>query len=196
MMNEERINSIIEALLFASPDPLTQGKINSIFSSKKPDLSKVVVKLNRVYKKNKNAFEIRSVANGFQLVAKKQYDEYIRLMLSKSGNVKLSPAALDSLSIIAYKQPVSRFDIEAIRGVDSSGVIKTLLNFQLISIKGRSSGPGRALLYKTTNLFLQFFGLSDISDLPKLKEISELIDADPRLGEQIAVFDVKEDQTY
>ena len=190
-MNTEDINSIIEALLFASPDPLSQKKINLILPDEKVDLYKVTLKLNKTYKKNKNAFEIRAVSNGYQLVAKKQYDEYIRVMLNKSGKINLSPAALDSLSIIAYKQPVSRFDIEAIRGVDSSGVIKTLLNLQLISIKGRSSGPGRALLYKTTNFFMQFFGLNNISDLPKLKEISELIDADPRLGEQIAVFDKK-----
>ena len=193
-MRVENINSIIEALLFASPDPLTQSKVNSIFPSTKPDLSKIILKLNMVYKKNKNAFEIRSVANGYQLVAKKQFDEYIRLMFSKSGKINLSPAALDSLSIIAYRQPLSRIDIEAIRGVDSSAVIKTLLNLQLISIKGRSTGPGRALLYKTTDLFMQFFGLNNISDLPKLREISELIDADPRLGEQIAVFDQKQDQ--
>ena len=118
-----------------------------------------------VYKKNKNAFEIRSVANGYQLVAKKQFDEYIRLMFSKSGKINLSPAALDSLSIIAYRQPLSRIDIEAIRGVDSSAVIKTLLNLQLISIKGRSAGPGRALLYKTTDLFMQFFGLNNIREI-------------------------------
>lgn len=193
-MKVENINSIIEALLFASPDPLTQSKVNSIFPSTKPDLSKIILKLNMIYKKNKNAFEIRSVSNGYQLVAKKQFDEYIRLMFSKSGKINLSPAALDSLSIIAYRQPLSRIDIEAIRGVDSSAVIKTLLNLQLIAIKGRSIGPGRALLYKTTDLFMQFFGLNNISDLPKLKEISELIDADPRLGEQIAVFDQKKDQ--
>ena len=168
-MKVENINSIIEALLFASPDPLTQSKVNSIFPSTKPDLSKIILKLNMVYKKNKNSFEIRSVSNGYQLVAKKQFDEYIRLMFSKSGKINLSPAALDSLSIIAYRQPLSRIDIEAIRGVDSSAVIKTLLNLQLISIKGRSAGPGRALLYKTTDLFMQFFGLNNISDLPKLK---------------------------
>ena len=193
-MKVENINSIIEALLFASPDPLTQSKVNSIFPSTKPDLSEIILKLNMVYKKNKNAFEIRSVSNGYQLVAKKQFDEYIRLMFSKSGKINLSPAALDSLSIIAYRQPLSRIDIEAIRGVDSSSVIKTLLNLQLISIKGRSTGPGRELLYKTTDLVMQFFGLKNSSDLPKLREIAELIDADPHLGEQIAVFDQKKDQ--
>ena len=193
-MRSKEIHSIIEALLFASPDPLTQKKINSIFPSLKPNLFKVISTLNNNYRENKNAFEIREVANGYQLVAKKKYNEYIRQMSKKSGNVNLSPAALDSLAIIAYRQPVSRYDIEAIRGVDSSGVLKTLLNHQLISIKGRSRGPGRALLYKTTKIFMEFFGLKSISELPKLKEISDLINADPRLGEQIAVFDIKKDE--
>ena len=97
-------------------------------------------------------------------------------------------AAMDSLAIIAYKQPISRYEIEAIRGVDSSGVLKTLLNHELIKIKGRDVGPGRALLYKTTIKFLEYFGLNRLSDMPKLKEISELIDADPLFGEQISVF--------
>jgi len=96
---------------------------------------------------------------------------------------------MDSLAIIAYKQPISRYEVEAIRGVDSSGVLKTLLNHELIKIKGRDIGPGRPLLYKTTPKFLEYFGLNRISDMPKLKEISELIDSDPSLGEQISVFE-------
>ena len=110
-------------------------------------------------------------------------------MLSKSGRLTLSPAALDSLAIIAYKQPIGRYEIEAIRGVDSSGVLKTLLNRNLIKIKGRDTGPGRPLLYQTTNTFLEYFGLNRLSDMPKLKEITELMEADPTLGEQIAVFE-------
>jgi segregation and condensation protein B len=96
---------------------------------------------------------------------------------------------LDSLAIIAYKQPMGRYEIEAIRGVDSSGVLKTLLNRNLIKIKGRDSGPGRPLLYQTTDKFLEHFGLNRLSDMPKLKEITELMEADPTLGEQIAVFE-------
>ena len=180
---------IIEALLFASPDPLTQKKVNMVLSSESPELKIIVDELNQNYIDAGNAFEIRFIANGYQLVAKKEYEHYINMMLSKTGKVNLSPAALDSLAIIAYKQPISRHEIEAIRGVDSSGVIKTLLSRKLVAIKGRSNGPGRPLLYKTTDGFLQYFGLKTISDLPKLKEITELLDSDPRLGEQIAVFD-------
>ena len=180
---------IIEALLFASPDPLTQKKVNLVLSSEAPELKIIVDELNQNYIDAGNAFEIRFIANGYQLVAKKEYEHYINIMLSKTGKVNLSPAALDSLAIIAYKQPIGRHEIEAIRGVDSSGVIKTLLSRKLVAIKGRSNGPGRPLLYKTTDGFLQYFGLKTISDLPKLKEITELLDSDPRLGEQIAVFD-------
>ena len=92
------------------------------------------------------------------------------------------------MAIIAYKQPIGRYEIDAIRGVDSSGVLKTLLSRSIIKIKGRDSGPGRPLLYKTTNKFLEHFGLNRLSDMPKLKEITELIEADPTLGEQMTVF--------
>jgi len=180
---------IIEALLFASPEPLTQKKINMVLYPESPELEIIVNELNEIYSDGGHAFEIRFVANGYQLVAKKEYEHYIRIMLSKTGKVNLSPAALDSLAIIAYKQPIGRHEVEAIRGVDSSGVIKTLLNRKLVAIKGRSNGPGRPLLYKTTDAFLQYFGLKALHDLPKLKEITELLESDPRLGEQIAVFD-------
>ena len=93
------------------------------------------------------------------------------------------------MAIVAYKQPIGRYDIEAIRGVDSSGVLKTLLSRNLIKIKGRGDGPGRPLLYSTTKIFLEQFGLNRLSDMPKLKEVSELIEADPSLGEQITVFE-------
>ena len=93
------------------------------------------------------------------------------------------------LAIIACKQPIGTYDIEAIRGVDSSGVIKTLLTRNLIIIKGRGDGPGRPLLYSTTKSFLEYFGLNRLSDMPKLKEVSELIESDPSLGEQITVFE-------
>jgi len=102
--------------------------------------------------------------------------------------VVLSSAALDTLAIIAYKQPIGRYEVEAIRGVDSSGVIKTLLNRNLLKIKGRGTGPGRPLLYQTTKIFLEHFGLNRLSDMPKLKEITELMEADPTLGEQIEAF--------
>lgn len=188
-MQDSEIRKIIEALLFASPDPLTQTKVNGIFDPDTPNLKEVVEGLNEQYAQEDHAFEINQVAGGYQLVSRREYEHFIRRMLNKSGRLTLSNAALDSLAIIAYKQPMGRYEIEAIRGVDSSGVLKTLLNRNLIKIKGRDSGPGRPLLYQTTDKFLEHFGLNRLSDMPKLKEITELMEADPTLGEQIAVFE-------
>ena len=188
-MQDTEIRKIIEALLFASPDPLTQTKVNGIFDPDTPNLKEVIEGLNEQYAQEDHAFEINQVAGGYQLVSRREYENFIRRMLNKSSRLTLSTAALDSLAIIAYKQPMGRYEIEAIRGVDSSGVLKTLLNRNLIKIKGRDSGPGRPLLYQTTDKFLEHFGLNRLSDMPKLKEITELMEADPTLGEQIAVFE-------
>ena len=193
-MQLEEITKIIEALLFASPDPLTQVKVNSVFTPEVPNLKEIVISLNEKYDKENHAFEIKSISGGYQLVSREEFEHFIRRMLQKTNRLTLSPAAMDSLAIIAYKQPIGRYEIEAIRGVDSSGVLKTLLNRNLIKIKGRDSGPGRPLLYQTTNNFLEYFGLNRLSDMPKLKEITELLEADPSLGEQIAVFENDETQ--
>ena len=190
-MNNAEIKKIIEALLFASPEPLTQKKINTIFNPDTPNLKKVIQELNDKYIKADHSFEIKSVAGGYQLVSKVEYEVYISKLLNRSNKISLSKASLDSLAIIAYKQPLGKHDIDAIRGVDSSGVLKNLLTKNFIKIKGRGSGPGRPLLYKTTEKFLVYFGINRISDLPKLKEISELVESDTALGKQIAVF--KED---
>ena len=188
-MDNKSIKKIIEALLFASPDPLSQKKVNKIFHPDTPDLMTIVGELNEQYILEDHSFEIQSISGGYQLVSKIEYEVYIRKMLDKSGRLNLSSAAMDCLAIIAYKQPLGRYEIEAIRGVDSSGVLKTLLNKNLIKIKGRDNSPGRPLLYKTTDIFLQYFGINRLSDLPKLKEISEIIDSDTTFGEQIAVFE-------
>ena len=188
-MNKTEIKKIVEALLFASPEPLTQSKVNGIFSPDSPNLKKIIEQLNIQYNNEDHAFEIRQVSGGYQLVSSDVYEPYIRRMLNRAGRISLSSASMDCLSIIAYKQPISRYGIEAIRGVDSSGVLKTLLGKKLIKIKGRDNGPGRPLLYQTTNTFLEYFGINRLSDLPKLKEITELMDSDSNLGEQIAVFE-------
>ena len=188
-MRKSEIKKIIEALLFASPEPLTQAKVNAVFNPETPNLKNIIKDLNKQYNEENHAFEIINIAGGFQLVSKKEYEIYLRRMLKKTGRISLSVASMDCLAIIAYKQPISRYEIEAIRGVDSSGVLKTLLNKSLIKIKGRDSGPGRPLLYRTTDVFMEYFGINRLSDLPKLKEISELISGDSKLGQQIAVFE-------
>ena len=191
-MKKKESDQIIEALLFANAMPINQAQLNQVFDSSVPSLKESVERLNDFYLVNEKPYSINSIAGGYQLVTNPDYDIWIRRLLGKSNKLTLSSAALDTLAIIAYKQPIGRYDIEAIRGVDSSGVIKTLLTRNLIMIKGRADGPGRPLLYSTTKRFLDHFGLNRLSDMPKLKEVSELIDSDPSLGEQIAVFETEE----
>ncbi len=184
----DNLDLIIEALLFASPEPLTQKKVNLIFEESPPNLEMVSKRLSQHYLEQGNAFEIQNVAGGFQLRTKPEYDLYVRRLLNKTGQLRLSQAALESLAIVAYKQPLNRSDIEAIRGVDCAGVLKTLLKKSLIKIKGRDKGPGRPLMYATTDEFLQAFGLSRLVELPKLKEVAELMVEQPALTEQIDAF--------
>ena len=191
-MDVKKSDQIIESLLFASPDPLSQSLLNQVFDKPIPFLNETVKRLNEFYLNNKKPYFIDNIAGGYQLVTRPEFDIWIRRLLGKSNKLILSAAALDTLAIIAYKQPIGRYDIEAIRGVDSSGVIKTLLSRNLIMIKGRGDGPGRPLLYSTTKLFLDKFGLNRLSDMPKLKEVSEIIESDPSLGEQITAFEKEE----
>ena len=180
---------IIEALLFASPHPLTQKHVNQIFENDPPRLNSVIDILRKKYNRENHAFAIQIIAGGYQLNSRPEYDIWIRRLLNKTGKLYLSTAALESLAIIAYKQPVNRFEIESIRGVDCSGVLKTLLNKNLICIKGRDEGPGRPLLYGTTDDFLEAFGLGKISEIPKLKEIVELTENEELLNEmQVDIF--------
>ena len=185
-MEKKEINQIVEALLFASPEPLTQAQLNSIFKADLVDpeltsLENIIADLQDQYNKNDNAFTIVQVASGYQLVSRSEYEVFIRRLLKKSGRLALTNASLETLAIVAYRQPVNRFEIESIRGVDSSGVLRTLLSKNLIKIKGRDSGPGRPLLYNTTEKYLEFFGLSNLSEMPK---ISELVDLEKSKSQQ------------
>ena len=178
-MQKNEINKIVEALLFASPEPLTQAQLNSIIEPDlvDPDLTKleiIIEDLRNKYLVNDNAFTIVQVASGYQIVSRSEYEVFIRRLLKKSGRLALTNASLETLAIVAYRQPVNRYEIESIRGVDSSGVLKTLLSKNLIKIKGRDSGPGRPLLYNTTEKYLEYFGLSNLSEMPKLSELAEL----------------------
>ena len=178
-MLKKEINKIVEALLFASPEPLTQAHLNSIIEPDlvDPELTKlenIIEDLQNKYSENDNAFTIVQVASGYQLVSRSEYEIFIRRLLKKSGRLALTNASLETLAIVAYRQPVNRFEIESIRGVDSSGVLKTLLSKNLIKIKGRDSGPGRPLLYNTTEKYLEYFGLNNITEMPKLSELTDI----------------------
>ena len=179
MTGEEQLH-ILEALLFASSEPLTQTRVNLVFLDDPPQLNDLIPELQDKFSKENRPLEIQEIAGGYQIITRSEYETWVRRLLNKSGRLSLSQAALETLAIIAYKQPVNRFDIEAIRGVDCSGVLKTILERNLIKIKGRDEGPGRPLLYATTDIFLEYFGLNRIADMPKLKEIVELTESDTK----------------
>mgnify|MGYP001223204158 CR=1 FL=1 len=171
------IQKLVEVLLFSSSEPLTQTRLNKVMPEEEPiDLKSIIYKLNSEYKKNDKGLIIEQIAGGYQILSRPEYHVYIERLLDKTKRVKLSKPALEVLSIIAYKQPLTRLEIESVRGVECGGVIKTLIERELVTVKGRDGGMGRALLYGTTYKFLEAFGINKLSDLPKLEEIESLID--------------------
>ena len=167
---------IIESLFFVSTVPLVQKDLIKVFGKDNaPDLEKEVSNLNSLYENN--SFYIKSIGEGFMMVSKKDFEPYISKLIP-TKKLMLSNAALEVLAIIAYKQPISRIQIETIRGVDCKGVIKNLLSKNLIKIQGRDDSIGKALLYKTTNDYLKHFGISNLSEMPTSDEVTELVESE------------------
>tara|TARA_B000000565_G_scaffold243630_1_gene210033 strand:- start:38 stop:568 length:531 start_codon:yes stop_codon:yes gene_type:complete len=167
---------IIESLFFVSTVPLVQKDLIKVFGKDNaPDLEKEVSNLNSLYENN--SFYIKSIGEGFMMVSKKDFEPYISKLIP-TKKLMLSNAALEVLAIIAYKQPISRIQIETIRGVDCKGVIKNLLSKNLIKIQGRDDSIGKALLYKTTDDYLKHFGISNLSEMPTSDEVTELVESE------------------
>jgi segregation and condensation protein B len=167
---------IIESLFFVSTVPLIQKDLIKVFGKDNaPDLEKEVSNLNSLYENN--SFYIKSIGEGFMMVSKKDFEPYISKLIP-TKKLMLSNAALEVLAIIAYKQPISRIQIETIRGVDCKGVIKNLLSKNLIKIQGRDDSIGKALLYKTTDDYLKHFGISNLSEMPTSDEVTELVESE------------------
>jgi segregation and condensation protein B len=165
---------IVEALLFASDKPLTPRDIHAVLPDVKlPDISSALRVLKYEYEALGRSFTLKEIADGYQFRSHSEYGSYILTLFQSSPN-RLSRAAMETLAIIAYKQPVLRQEIERLRGVDSGGILKTLLEKGLIRIMGRENLPGRPLIYGTTKKFLEVFDLKDLDSLPKLKEIKAL----------------------
>lgn len=164
---------IIEALLFASDRPLSAREIQACLPDESPpSINEKLKELQTEYETLDRSFLLREVAQGFQLRTRPEYAEYVLRML-KAAPTRLSRATLETLAIIAYKQPILRQEIERLRGVDVGGILRTLLEKDLIRIMGRKNLPGRPLIYGTTKKFLSVFDLKDLGSLPKLKEIRE-----------------------
>ena len=176
-------NSIIEALIFASDDTIPASEIiNAIkeidgddIEINSKDVDNAVNEINKYYEENDRSFQIVRIANGYTFATKPEYAKYVGFLSTEKSKRRLSQAALETLAIIAYKQPITKPEIEQIRGVNSDYMINTLLEKNLITIKGRAETIGRPLLYSTTDEFLKYFGLNTIVDLPKPREIDEIM---------------------
>ena len=172
----EELKRIVEALLFASPDPLSVRRIRSIVPGL--EIDQVLESLNELeveYAADSRSFQIVEIGGGYQITTKPDYALWVGKLIETRGQQRLSRAALETLAIIAYKQPTLRSAVEDIRGVNVDGVLRTLMERDLVRIVGRGEGPGRPLLFGTTRDFLLRFGLSRLSDLPGIEEIEELI---------------------
>jgi len=164
---------ILEALLFSSDKPLTVKDFHPCLpDAELSDIKSALKVLEHDYEVLDRSFTLKEVAEGYQFRSRSEYGSYILRLLQTTPN-RLSRPATETLAIIAYKQPVLRHEIERLRGVDVGGILKTLLEKDLINIMGRKELPGRPLIYGTTKRFLEVFDLKDISSLPKLKEIKD-----------------------
>jgi segregation and condensation protein B len=170
---ELTVESVIEAVLFASDEPLTTARLANIVEVTPKQVREHIKNLNGKYRANHNAFRIEQIAGGYQMLTLSSYNHWLKQLLRVRSETKLSPAALETLAIIAYKQPVIRADIEAIRGVAVGEVIRSLSYKGLVKIVGRAEVLGRPMLYGTTKKFLEVFGLNSLKDLPKIEELKK-----------------------
>lgn len=170
---ELTVESVIEAVLFASDEPLTAPRLAKIAETGVKQVKEHIKSLNDKYKQNHNAFRIEQIAGGFQMMTLGPFNHWLKKLLRARSDSKLSPAALETLAIIAYKQPVIRADIESIRGVAVGEVIRSLMYKGLVKIVGRAEVLGRPMLYGTTRKFLEAFGLNALKDLPKVEELKK-----------------------
>ncbi|HEV8128664.1 MAG TPA: SMC-Scp complex subunit ScpB [Candidatus Eisenbacteria bacterium] len=173
---------ILEALLFASDAPVGLSTLVEVLDG--PDANSVaatLAEMARDYEESGRGVMLAEIAGGYQILSRRECAPWIDRMLRSRRKVRLSRAGLETLAIVAYKQPVTKVEIDGIRGVDSSGSLHTLLERGLVVIKGRSKGVGRPLVYATSPEFLSYMGINDLADLPELKELSTVLEDRERL---------------
>ena len=178
---------ILESLLFASDAPI--GLLTLVEVMAGPDKEEIRALLDEMaveFDESRRGVALVEIAGGFQLLSRKECSPWIEKMLRSRRKVRLSRAGLETLAIVAYKQPITKTDIDGIRGVDSSGSLHTLLERNLVLIAGRSKAVGRPLLYATSQEFFQYMGINDLSDLPELKELGSVLEERERAQMELA----------
>lgn len=173
----EHIQQHIEALIFASEQSITSAEIVACLSSvagteiSTKEVDEAIEAISQKYEAEEHFFELIALSGGYQFMTKKKYAPTVSSLIQHRNKKKLSAAAMETLAIIAYKQPITKTEIEQIRGVNCDYSVQKLLEKELITIEGKSDAPGRPLLYATSKLFMDYFSLNSLSDLPQLKDI-------------------------
>jgi len=173
---------ILEALLFASDAPVPLSALVEVMDGLGPsEVSAILAELGREYEESERGVALAEIAGGFQILSRRECAPWIEEMLRSRRKARLSRAGLETLAIVAYKQPITKVEIDGIRGVDSGGSLHTLLERNLVLIRGRSKGVGRPLLYGTTPDFLSYMGINELADLPELKELGSVLEERERI---------------
>jgi segregation and condensation protein B len=176
-VEREQERRIVEAIILAASEPIAPARIAAVLPSCNPSQVRAIVdELNAEYAEQRRAFEIWEVAGGYQMRSLPEFAPYLR-QIQTTRPLRLSPASLETLAVIAYRQPVTRAEIEHIRGVDAGAVLRSLLDRQLVRIAGHREVPGRPIVYATSRRFLEVFGLAKLGDLPTLRAIEALPEA-------------------
>jgi segregation and condensation protein B len=187
------LKAILEALIFASPEPLVPKQIFKLLETEpREDVQAALDELKRDYERV-SGLQLVEVAGGYQIVTRPELHEWVRRLFQERTTQKLTVQALETLAVIAYRQPVTALEITEIRGVNTSGVLNTLLERHLIKIVGRKQVVGRPFMYATTREFLIRFGLNDLTDLPKVEDMAEALGLDGPLGSLLVERPTNED---
>ncbi len=205
------LNKIVEALIFASREPVDSKKIAKIIrkvskreeadqelcSVKYTEIDEVIEKLNKGYDRKKSPYQIQERSTGWRIYTRIDYASYIRELFPDQKPTRLSAPALETLAIVAYRQPITKAAIEAVRGVNVDGVLQSLIERGLVSIAGRSDLPGKPFLYKTSSNFLEHFGIKDVEDLPNSAELRSVDlpqpESEKENDEQLSLSEVAKD---
>jgi len=180
-----RLTAVVEALIFSSPEPIGWQKVAEIVKESEEELElddevvrRIVTRLNERYEENDLSFRIEETGGGFTFVTQPRYHPWLSIFQHENAYRKLSQSATETLAIVAYRQPITKPEVDQIRGVDSGYILRQLLEKMLLKVSGRADSPGKPLLYKTTKHFLKHFGINSVDELPKPREIDEILKDD------------------
>jgi segregation and condensation protein B len=174
---DNRLKDVLEALVFISVEPLSLDRIKEVLTDRsEEEILRALEELGADYVRDGRGLRLQQVGGGYVLATRPEHDAWVRRLLQIERKTKLSHAAVETLSVIAYHQPATQPEIQAIRGVDSSYTLKTLLEKKLVKISGRKKAPGNPLLYRTTDRFLAYFGLNDLGELPSVEEVARMLE--------------------